>query len=244
MYEAQLAVQAQAPSVEMDGTADLVPEKVDTAVREATEKALVAAVTNADEMFVTQSGFELAQRMATALSRSTLLPKEFQGSAANCLVLLDIASRFRGMGISPFTVAQQLVVVHGRPAWFGQFVIALINGSGLFAERLRFRFDGEGEEYGCTAWTVGKDGEPIEGVKVTRAMVRGEGWDKNTKWKHMPEQMFRYRAAAFFGRVHCPELLMGYHTADEIEDAGIKDVSPARRGSDEATDALIAEVQA
>jgi hypothetical protein len=62
--------------------------------------------------------------------------------------LLDLASRFKHMGISPFSVAQQPVVVHGRPAWFGQFVIALINGSGLFAEPLHFRFDGENDEYG------------------------------------------------------------------------------------------------
>jgi hypothetical protein len=66
-------------------------------------------------------------------------------------------------------------------------------------------------------------------------MVKAEGWDKNPKWRNMEMQMFQYRAAAFFGRVNCPQLLMGYHTADEIEDA-VKDVTP--RGNEEATDEL------
>ncbi|MET4323658.1 hypothetical protein [Bradyrhizobium sp. RT5a] len=113
------------------------------------------------------------------------------------------------MGISPFTIAQQLVVVHGRP-----IVIALSNGSGLFAQALQFKFEGEGDDYGCTAWTNAKDGTNLEGLKISSRMVKAEGWDKNSKWRKMEQQMFQYRAAAFFGRVNCPQLLMGYHTAD------------------------------
>jgi hypothetical protein len=199
-----------------------------------------AAVDTAD-MFATQAGFELAQRMANALSKSTMLPKDFQNNVPNCLVLLDLASRFKHMGISPFTIAQQLVIVHGRPAWYGQFVIALINGIELFAFPLKFRFDGDGDDYGGTAWTAAKDdvSNKLEGVKITRRMVKAEGWDKNAKWRNMEQQMFQYRAAAFFGRVNCPQLLMGYHTADEIEDT-VKDVTP--RVSEDATDDLATAV--
>jgi hypothetical protein len=90
------------------------PPKAEIAVREATEAAAVEAVASAGDMFVTQAGFELAQRMAVALSRCELLPEAYRGNASNCLVLLDIASRFKRMGISPFTVAQQLVPVKGK----------------------------------------------------------------------------------------------------------------------------------
>ena len=34
----------------------------------------------------------------------------------------------------------------------------------------------------------------------------------------MPDQMLRYRAAAFFGRIYAPELLMGLPAADEVRD--------------------------
>jgi hypothetical protein len=53
-------------------------------------------------------------------------------------------------------------------------------------------------------------------------MAKAEGWiDKNgSKWKTMPEQMLMYRAATFFCRVFCPEVLAGVQTSDEITDIG------------------------
>ena len=36
----------------------------------------------------------------------------------------------------------------------------------------------------------------------------------------MPEQMFKYRAAAFFARAYCPEVLCGMMTYDEVQDMG------------------------
>ena len=51
-------------------------------------------------------------------------------------------------------------------------------------------------------------------------MAKAEGWlDKSgSKWKTMPQQMLQYRAASFFARVFCPDILMGVQTADEIRD--------------------------
>ena len=44
-----------------------------------------------------------------------------------------------------------------------------------------------------------------------------KGWinKSGSKWKTMPEQMIRYRAASFFGRLHCPDLIMGVYAEDE-----------------------------
>jgi len=39
--------------------------------------------------------------MANALWKSTMLPKDFQNNVPHRLVLLDLASRFKHMGISP-----------------------------------------------------------------------------------------------------------------------------------------------
>ena len=36
--------------------------------------------------------------------------------------------------------------------------------------------------------------------------------------------MIRYRAAAFFGRLYAPEIMMGLHTVEEIEDISGKPV--------------------
>lgn len=48
-------------------------------------------------------------------------------------------------------------------------------------------------------------------------MANAEQWTtKNgSKWKTMPEVMIQYRAASFFGRMNCPDMIMGIYSADE-----------------------------
>lgn len=78
-----------------------------------------------------------------------------------------------------------------------------------------------GSVYGC----MKHYGIPlIESAPVTMEMAVNEGWyTKNgSKWKTMPDQMLRYRCAAFFGRIYTPELLMGLPTEDEIRDVFVQ----------------------
>lgn len=89
----------------------------------------------------------------------------------------------------------------------------------------------------CTAWAIEKaTGEKLEGPTVSMEMAVQEGWfGKNgSKWQTMPDVMLRYRAASFFGRLYAPELLMGIHTAEEVNDSTI-DMEPASDGGYEMT---------
>lgn len=167
--------------------------------------------------------FEDAQRMAKALSASNLVPQDYQGNTANTLIALEMAQR---TGSSPMAVMQNLHIIHGRPSWSSQFTIAALNSCGRFSP-LRFRVTGTGDDETCTAWAYDKaTGEVLEGPPVSIAMAKAEGWyNKNgSKWKTMPQLMLRYRAAKFFGNLYAPDVLMGMHTADEVEDFG--DVEP------------------
>jgi hypothetical protein len=163
--------------------------------------------------------FELAQRQAKALMTSNLIPEQFRNNLGNVLIALNMAKR---LGADPLMVMQNLYIVHGHPGWSAVFMIATFNQSGKFSA-IKYRFDGEGDDYGCTAYaTELKSGEVIEGSKVTWAVVKGEGWSTKagSKWKTMPDQMFRYRAATFFIRATAPEIAMGLKTKDELEDIG------------------------
>jgi hypothetical protein len=187
--------------------------------------------------------FTVAQRMAMALSQSSMVPKAYQGKDAigNCLVALDMASR---LGMSPLAVMQKMYVVGGKPAFEATFVIAAVNGSGKFTP-LRFSDNGkEGDEYGVFAIATDKEtGEALKGTTITWQMVDGEGWSKKdgSKWKTMPEQMFKYRAASFWQREHCPELTMGVMATDEIEDIEAQSVvirEDSAKGIDAITEKL------
>lgn len=162
--------------------------------------------------------FEHAQRVAKMLASSSLIPSEYQGRVDNVMIAMEMANR---MNISPLMVMQNLYIVKGKPGWSGQFVIAIINNSNRFSSQLKFELGGEGDNYGCLAWALDKEGVRIEGTRIDRKMVRDEGW--GAKWKTMEDQMFKYRAAAFFGRLHTPDLLMGMQTAEEIIDVNYSD---------------------
>ena len=156
---------------------------------------------------------------ATYLSKSALVPETYQGKPENALIAVDLANR---SGMSPLTVMQNLYVVKGKPAWSGQFAIALVNASRRFARPLKPIFFGEPNtmSWGCYMTTVDLLGNVVDGTKVTMQMAKDEGWiDKSgSKWKTMPEQMLMYRAGAFFARVHCPDVLYGIQMVEEVKD--------------------------
>jgi hypothetical protein len=87
---------------------------------------------------------------------------------------------------------------------------------------LRYKSVGNDNDdtHGVIAWAKDGSGEVLESTPVTIAMAKAEGWHgKNgSKWKTMPEQMLRYRAATFFARAYCPEITLGMRTQEEIID--------------------------
>ncbi len=163
--------------------------------------------------------WETAQREAMAWSKSTIIPKEYMNNMPNCLVALEVANRMKA---SPLMVMQNLYVVHGRPGWSSTFLIASVNQCGRFTA-LRYEEKGDigSDNYAVRAWAEEKTtNERLNGTWITWDMVKAEGWlnKAGSKWKTMPDQMFKYRAAAFWQRTYAPEISMGLHTADEVDD--------------------------
>ena len=168
--------------------------------------------------FTNLDAFEAGQRICKMLSSSSLVPTIYQGNIANTFIALEMATR---TGSSPLAVMQNLYIVHGRPGWSAQFVIAALNACGKFSP-LRFEMSGEGDKRTCKAWAIEHGtGERLEGPPVSVEMAKAEGWyGKNgSKWQTMPELMLRYRAATFFGRLYAPDILMGMRTSEELQDS-------------------------
>lgn len=186
--------------------------------------------------------FSLVVRRAQAYAKSQLVPQQFQGNIANCIMALELANRLR---ISELAVMQHLYVVHGKPGWSSTFLIACINDSGKFTS-LRFELvTGEQKNIGgkkfvdrvCIAWALDRETkERLESPPVSMEMAYLEGWATKTgsKWQTMPELMLRYRAATLFARLYAPEITLGFKSADELEDmspvrATVEQMSPFTR---------------
>lgn len=218
----------------------------------ATTEMTVPNQTSEELSINSEAGFALFQRRATGLSKSNLIPKDFQNNVPNVMVALEMANR---IGAAPLAVLQNLYIVHGKPSWSSQFIISVINTCGRFWP-LRFDVKGTGDKMECVAWTQEKSYGPIkqatldqarkesapilESPKVTMEMAKKEGWlgKSGSKWQTMPDLMIRYRAATFFGRLYAPELLMGMNSQDELEDIAPPARTPAAASLDALADRL------
>ena len=167
-------------------------------------------------IFGTSDNFIMAMQMAKALSSSTIVPQTFQRNEANCLIAIEQAQRLH---VSPLMVMQNLYVVKGKPSWSGQACMSFIKAKYNKAVPVYYGAKGT-DSRGCFIKATDFSGESIEGPEVTIKMAKDEGWFGKTgsKWKTMPELMLAYRAAAFFARIYCPEVLMGVAVEGETED--------------------------
>ncbi len=169
-------------------------------------------------VFNSKESFEQAQRMIIPLMQSTMVPDTYKSNGANCMVAMEMSHRLK---ISVLEVMQNMQIVKGNVGWKSEYVVNKINASGIFKDALDYVFSDDRQS--CYATAVRKSNKKeLRGTTVSMELARAEGWlTKNgSKWVTMPEQMLMYRAATFFCRVFCPEVLAGVQTADEIIDIG------------------------
>ena len=184
------------------------------------------ATANQPENFFSLATFSDAHKVAGVLAKSKLIPANFQNNVPDCIIAMEMSQR---IGASIFSVMQSLYIVHGRPTWSAQFIIASLNSCGRFSP-LRFEIEGKGDDRVCYAWAIERGtNERLEGPPVSIQMAVREGWmGKNgSKWQTMPELMLRYRAATFFGRLYAPDILMGMRTQEELLDGDVGGVDEA-----------------
>ena len=202
----------------MDGqiTAPAALELTGNSAPEVPEGRQTGETTALSSIWTSPQALSAAWKAARFLSTSDLVPDAYRGKAENCLIALDLANR---AGISPLTCMQQLNIIKGRPSWASAFCIAACNASGRFTPLEFIETDEDGGSCRAEATRL-SDGVRLRGPVVSLKMAEAEGWTSRpgSKWRTLPQLMARYRAATFFARTYCPDVLLGLHTADEIRD--------------------------
>ncbi|MGG2103797.1 hypothetical protein [Stenotrophomonas sp. NRRL B-14846] len=174
------------------------------------------------------NAFNLAVKMASMLSDSTVIPAPYQGNPSNCLIAIDYAARLR---VSPVMLMQNMDVVKGRPGLRGAFLIGLINacptvqsnrsssgaapptmapGSLLATTAAAPTRPRSKRAMSCRArgWT-GRWSSAKAGTAITAARSRS-----GTRSR---DQMFQYRAASFWSRTNASDVTLGLHTVEELD---------------------------
>lgn len=201
--------------------------------------------------------FELANREATALSRSTWTPKHLIGRSeqetiATCIGLVTMAKKWK---MSAQMVAGETYSVHGKIGFQGKLYSALANAHGGLVGGLRIIYSGKGD--GLAGVVFGADHEltdddkanlkklvkdgcsdaatdlELNNVKAIRVLVSQCKTDQ-AMWKNDPEQKLFYTGSTKWCRKFMPDLVLGAISVEDQErieyvESGLADENPVDR---------------
>lgn len=170
------------------------------------------------------AAFEHLWRVAKAFSMSGMVPPHFQGKPESCMVALMYAEQ---LGEHPMVMFQETGVINGRPSTSARFAIARANKSGLLQGVITWTEKGQGDALEVTASaTLRETGEVIQAT-VTMKEAAADGWTRNSKYRSIPEQMLRWRAATRLINLYLPEVLFGLGVREEIEQVTVRETTVA-----------------
>lgn len=174
-----------------------------------------------------------AMELAKFMSDSDLVPKDFKGKPGNCLIAIQWGLE---IGLKPMQAMQNIAVINGRPALWGDALIALVRSSPICEYVVE-------EDDGAVAYCrVKRRGEPeqVRTFSVEDARIAGLV-GKGGPWTQYPARMRQMRARAFALRDVFPDVLKGIPVAEEIMDIPREvDITPQRN----ATPTQLAQAQA
>lgn len=154
--------------------------------------------------------FEQALTFSKYLAESDLVPKDFKGRPGNCLVAIQWGAE---LGLKPLQAMQNLAVINGRPALWGDAVIALVRSSSLC------EYVVETDDGNTATCKVKRRGEPEQQRTFSVDDARAAGLaGKQGPWSQFPKRMRQMRARAFALRDVFPDVLRGLPVAEELQD--------------------------
>ena len=168
------------------------------------------ALTGARQIGLTPQSIEEAMKMADLLSKSSMVPKDYMNNPGNIIVAIQFGAE---IGLPPLQAMQNLSVVNGRPAIWGDAIIALVRGSGLM-EDIREDISDTGAT--CTVKRRGE--QPVSRTFTAEDAKRAGLYGKQGPWQQYPKRMLQMRARAWALRDVFPDVLRGVHVGEEAQD--------------------------
>lgn len=169
------------------------------------------------------STFGEGMEIAKLIADSDFAPKDYRGKPANVLIAIQMGA---DVGLSPMQALQNIAVINGRPAIWGDAALALVQSSGVL-ERFHEVFEGTPGQDNYTAVCIAKrKGLPDE-VRRTFSIADAKLaklWGKTgrdgqaTPWITYPTRMLQMRARGFTLRDVAADRLMGLILAEEAMD--------------------------
>lgn len=157
-----------------------------------------------------------AKDFAEVLSKSGLVPREYQGKPANILVAVQWGNE---IGLAPMQALQNIAVINGRPSLWGDSLLALVMQHPMFGGCKEY-FNDDKTEATCELTRILPNGrEQVTVVTFSEQDAKTANlWNKQGPWKQYPQRMMKLRARGFAVRDCFPDALKGMITYEEAQD--------------------------
>lgn len=152
---------------------------------------------------------------ADRASKSNLVPLQYKNKPDDILIAVQMGSE---LGLPPMQSLQNIAIINGRPAVWGDAMPGLVYGSGK-CQHIKESIEGDGDKMiaTCIAKRVGTDYEVTVTFSVDDAKRAGL-WNKQGPWTQYPKRMLQMRARGFALRDSFPDVLRGLISAEEAQD--------------------------
>jgi hypothetical protein len=168
------------------------------------------AIAGTRQIGLTPQSIEAAMEMANMLAKSSMVPNNYIGNPGNIIVAIQWGAE---IGLPPLQAMQNLAVINGRPALWGDAVMALVRGSGLL-EDLREDITDQGAT--CTVKRRGE--QPVSRHFSVEDAKRAGLWNKQGPWQQYPKRMLQMRARSWAIRDVFTDVLKGINVREVLED--------------------------
>ena len=167
-----------------------------------------------NQMVLRPQTFDQLAKFADMASRSALVPKDYQNKPENIMLAVQMGSE---IGLAPMQALQNIAVVNGRPAVWGDAMLALCkchpNWAGI-AEAIQ----GDGDDMRAVCKIERKGDNPVTVTFSVGDAKKAGLWGKGGPWTQYPKRMLQMRARVFALRDAFPDALKGLISAEEARD--------------------------
>ena len=158
------------------------------------------------------TSLQQAMEYAKLISESDLAPKDFKGKPGNVLIAIQMGIE---VGLKPMQAIQNIAVINGRPALWGDAMLALVQTHPL-CETIVERISDDGS---IAYSTVKRRGEQEYTYSFSKDQAKQAGLlTKPGPWMQYTSRMLQMRARSFALRDKFADVLKGIAMREEVAD--------------------------
>ena len=160
------------------------------------------------------SNFTELMTFAQMAAKSRMVPAAMQGKPEDIMLAIQMGSE---LGLAPMQAIQNVAVINGRPAVWGDALIGLCRASPQ-CEDVQERMEGEGDTLAAICVAKRRGASPVTARFAVADAKKAGLWGKQGPWQQYPARMLQLRARGFALRDAFPDVLRGIISAEEARD--------------------------